>query len=164
MRDKLYISVLLALAAGIILPKPCFADKTLRQIEEIDKLTNPVVVQPIKRPSLFYSSDNLRDPFQENIRDEEENSFRPTSNEVQQRPPDLAIQGIIWGGKIPQAIINNSVVKAGDTISGARILEITKNGVTVFYNNTNFDLSSPAADNLKSLDDKSRGGQNEVKY
>lgn len=162
--NKNTLLILLAFILAAIAPKICFADRTLRQIEEIDKATKTQSVQSIKRPSLFYTSGSLRDPFQENIREEQESEFKSTANEAPQLPPNLAVQGIIWGGKIPQAIINNSVVKVGDTVLGVKILEITKDGVIVFFNNTNFTLSSPAIDNLKSLDDKSRGGQNEVKY
>lgn len=44
---------------------------------------------------------------------------------------DLVLSGIIWDAKKPYCIINEKLVKAGDKISGYKILEINKDSVTV---------------------------------
>lgn len=44
---------------------------------------------------------------------------------------DLVLSGIIWDAKKPYCIINEKLVKAGDKISGYKILEISKDSVTV---------------------------------
>lgn len=98
-----------------------------------------------------YKAQNLRDPFQSPLKKEAE-----TITEVipEAPPPDLSsltVQGIVWGGKMPQAIINNKVVKVGDTIEGMRIVSIDKEGITVSQGNRNYNLSSPAAAGKQDL-------------
>ncbi len=46
-------------------------------------------------------------------------------------PPiaSLKLDGIVWGGFEPRAIINGKMVKAGDQVSGFEIVEIKKDGV-----------------------------------
>ena len=46
----------------------------------------------------------------------------------------IRIQGLIWNSLKPQAIINDRVVQKGDTIeSDAKIIEITKEGITISH-------------------------------
>jgi len=110
---------------------------------------------PILRPVVEYLAENLRDPFREPRQDK--NKEEGVS---QTKLPDLKVQGIIWGTDIPQAIINNKVVKVGDTIAGGvRVVEINKDGVSVFFKNRNYNLSSPAITQFESLQKK--GGHDE---
>jgi hypothetical protein len=46
---------------------------------------------------------------------------------------------------LPQAIINNKVLKVGDTIEGAQVKNIGKEGITVLFEGSEYNLSSPAA-------------------
>lgn len=89
-----------------------------------------------------YKSEDLKDPFQEEkIEIQEEQQ-----QEQEARPlPALNVQGIVWGGNLLQAIINNKVVRVGDTIEGARISDISQSGVTLFFGNRQYKLtpSSP---------------------
>ena len=101
----------------------------------------------IERPKIEYTADNLRDPFMSNIQFAQ---IDPTEKlnaieEKEQSFPDLQVQAIVWGGNFPQAIINNTVVKIGDTISGVRIDGIDKTGIDVFYGGRKQTLHSPAA-------------------
>lgn len=94
----------------------------------------------ISRPKVAYKASALRDPFigiiiQENVKKE-----NPVS---EASLPDFTIQGIIWGGRVPQAIINNKVMGVGDTVQGARIIDIGKEGITVLYGGRSFTLKSP---------------------
>ena len=85
-----------------------------------------------------YKSEELRDPFQE----EEIEIEEQPQVQIETKPlPSLQIQGIVWGGGFPQAIINNKVMRVGDTIEGVRITDINKNGVTVFFENQKYTLS-----------------------
>ena len=85
-----------------------------------------------------YKSEDLRDPFQE---EKIEIKGEPQA-QVETKPlPSLQIQGIVWGGSILQAIINNKVVRVGDTIEGVRITDINKSGVNVFFENQQYNLS-----------------------
>jgi len=85
-----------------------------------------------------YKSEDLRDPFKkEKIEIKEQ-----PQEQMETKPlPSMQIQGIVWGGGFPQAIINNRVVRVGDTIEGVQITDINKNGVTVFFENRQYTLS-----------------------
>ena len=93
-----------------------------------------------------YKAKDLRDPFQlfkieEKEKPEEQEQV--TEEKVEEVPlPDLKIQGIVWGGSLPQAIINNKVVRVGDTIEEVRITDINKSGVTVFFKNGQYNLTT----------------------
>jgi len=91
-----------------------------------------------------YKSEGLKDPFQE---EEIEIEEEPAAQIGTESLPPVQIQGIVWGGGFPQAIINNKVMRVGDTIEGVRITDINKNGVTVFFGNRKHTLSvsSPAS-------------------
>lgn len=136
---------------------------TKRALEEVEKLAQPTPEEELSPviPKIEYKAEGLRDPFQTYLKEEKETERSDRDRAVATTPPPLTIQGIIWGAKFPQAIINNKVVKVGDTIEGARILDIGKDGIKVFYNNRQFDLSSPASVNLQSLEKKPEGGQDE---
>lgn len=94
-----------------------------------------------------YKAEGFRDPFQvedleiERIKQEQ----TPQQSSEIKSLPDLEIQGIVWGGRFPQAIINNKVVKIGDIIDEARIIDIAKDGVTVTFEKREYNLSSPAS-------------------
>ncbi|MFH1269640.1 MAG: hypothetical protein ABIH75_01095 [Candidatus Omnitrophota bacterium] len=94
-----------------------------------------------------YKSESLRDPFQP----EEAETTEPQVQAEPQPLPPLQVQGMVWGGSLPQAIINNKVVKIGDTpIEGVRITAIDKGGVTVLFEKQLHLLSIPVT---KSWDD-----------
>ena len=56
-----------------------------------------------------------------------------TENVSQRSLPALRVQGIIWGGDRPQAIINDRIVELGDDVEGATIKSIQKDGVNVLF-------------------------------
>lgn len=101
----------------------------------------------IARPVMEYKSGNLRDPFKTYLVKEAFNpiTLDPTGLvEVPQFDPDkLQVQGIIWGGKIPQTIISDKVYTIGDLIEGAEIISIEKKGVTLNFNGQLIDLTVP---------------------
>lgn len=51
------------------------------------------------------------------------------------RSSEFTVQGLVWGQAIPQAIINNKVVSVGDTIDDAKVIDISKEGVRLLYQN-----------------------------
>ena len=98
-----------------------------------------------------YKSEDLRDPFQEEKIEIEEQP----QVQIETKPlPSLQIQGIVWGGGFPQAIINNKVVRVGDTIEEVRITDINKSGVTVFSGNWQYNLSTYSPINSQDLGKK----------
>lgn len=53
--------------------------------------------------------------------------------------PKMSLEGFTWGYE-PRAIINTQVVKKGDKILGAEVLEIKKEGVILIYQGKVFTL------------------------
>ncbi|MDD5568207.1 MAG: hypothetical protein PHY88_03275 [Candidatus Omnitrophica bacterium] len=104
--------------------------------------------EEVTRPAVTYSGQGLRDPFKPLItKEKEEDTKKNIQKEVpkETRPlPEMKVQGLLWGGVFPQAIINNKVVKAGDMIGEVKVAEISKEGVTVIFSNMEYKLSSPA--------------------
>lgn len=101
-----------------------------------------------KKAAVEYKAENLRDPFMGYLPKPKDLGTGPGKDREpviappQIRPlPPLTIQGIIWGGKFPQAIINNKVVKTGDFIDEVKIIEINKEGITVSFDNRKYVLS-----------------------
>jgi len=48
---------------------------------------------------------------------------------------DVSVEGILWGGSVPQAIINGDVYREGDTLKtlDARILKIQDGVINILY-------------------------------
>ncbi|MFC1703628.1 hypothetical protein ACFL1E_02440 [Candidatus Omnitrophota bacterium] len=57
-------------------------------------------------------------------------------------PPRFSIQGIIWNTDKPQAIVDNVIVGIGGLVKEAYILDITKEGIKVLYEDTLFFIES----------------------
>lgn len=91
-----------------------------------------------------YIGADTRDPFEAYLKKEELKPKDEGELAKERTFPSLTVQGIIWGGRFPQAIINGKVVKVDDVIEGARVTDITKEGITVFFNNRQQTLASPA--------------------
>ncbi len=83
--------------------------------------------------AVSYSLDNARDPFQSLLPSQLE--FATDSN-----PPDLSVSGLVWGSDRPTAIINDKVIRLGEEINGAKVIEISKIGVTVLYNGKLYEI------------------------
>ncbi len=97
------------------------------------------------KPEVSYGAMNLRDPFESPMLSESEiNGPQETIGTPDVLPMPLTVQGIIWGSNLLQAIINNKVVKVGETIDGAKVISIDKDFITVFAANKQFKLPSPA--------------------
>lgn len=102
----------------------------------------------IIRPQIKYKSSQLRDPFQSYLIKEEKDRGVEAQGEGNLVKPKidlslLEVQGIIWGGKLPQAIINGKVLAIGDSINGAEILSIDKGGITLNFAGEILNLSAP---------------------
>lgn len=101
----------------------------LPKIEEIiEKLPEPTKIEvtqpePVAKPHV-----PVIQPPQEQIA------------EPVQAPPELTINGVVWGTERPQAIINNQVVSIGDTIENSKIVDIHPDGVDVIFSNKLFTI------------------------
>lgn len=131
-----------------------------KQIKELEESTkegpSPEIIQ---RPTLEYKSEDLRDPFQSVFAQEGalpgQAGAGGLAQSGQREPPSISVQGIIWGTTLPQAIINDQVVKIGDMIEGAKIIGIDKAGVNIIFQDMEYTLPVPGA---KDLSKKSQGG------
>jgi hypothetical protein len=81
-----------------------------------------------------YSASGLRDPLKSLLP-------KPTPAELAGEaappvkepppPPAITIQGLVWGGSEPQAIIGGKLYRVNDTVDGAKILSIQRGGITI---------------------------------
>jgi len=101
----------------------------------------------IERPRIEYRARGLRNPFQQPVSAMEEEPVK-TEEPVSMDPvtlPALNVQGIIWQGNPKQAIINNRVVKVGDSLDNIDIIDISKEGVTVLHAGVQHNISTSPA-------------------
>jgi len=95
--------------------------------------------------AVVYDAEGLKDPFMPT--DIKKAAQLPEKEPEEPKiitPPSLIIQGIVWGGSLPQAIINQKIVKIGDTLEGARIIDINKDVVTIAFQDQQFSFPAPA--------------------
>ncbi len=124
-----------------------FAERSDYQLgKQLEAQEQTPGVQIPVRPAVQYKSQDQRDPFKGITKDDfREKQGSATIVTPEDKPlPALTVQGIIWGAKFPQAIINNKVVKVGDMLQGVKILSIDKNGITVLFDGRQVTLSAPA--------------------
>ena len=104
----------------------------------------PLVTPP---NTLHYAASDLRDPLKSFLPQTTPSSLGATSfqpgeaggsgrsatSAASQRPPSpaLTVQGVVWGGPRPQAIINGRVYNIGDMVGGGKIIEINRHGVSL---------------------------------
>lgn len=98
----------------------------------------------ILRPRVEYKAQGLKDPFLPPLIEKKTDASGPKAEEVKPLPA-LTVQGLIWGGEFPQAIVNSKVVRIGDRIGEVEVTGIAKDGLTVFFANREYKLPSPAA-------------------
>ena len=112
--------------------------------QKVDDQVRAVVGKPAPPPSVppaaAYTAFDVRDPLK---------SFLPrpalsttgTSGAASETPeatrppppPQLQVEGLLWGGTRPQAIINGRVYGVADTVNGVKITGINGSGVTIDY-------------------------------
>ncbi len=95
--------------------------------EEYDKSIEEQVAR--SQQSLDYTSSKLRDPFTLTV-PQEALAVKTTGPSPL---PAFKIDGFVWGSSLPQAIINNKVYAVGDTVEGAQIIKIDKDGITFLF-------------------------------
>lgn len=87
--------------------------------------------------NLSYSQSQDKNPFGSLLPQEEVVPIETKAVEevIEEEFPPMALQGVVWGGDFPQAIIDGEVYKVGDNIKGlnAKIFKIEKNIVFIFY-------------------------------
>jgi Tfp pilus assembly protein PilP len=110
----------------------------------------------ILRPAIEYSSGDLRDPFidlfqlsmEKEQKDKEEQDIPVLGEDTETQKPlpsleEFKVQGVIWGGKFPQVIINDKILGVGDAINEAEIVNIEKNWITLNFSGRQANLATP---------------------
>jgi hypothetical protein len=97
-------------------------------------------------PKVEYTANDARDPFlacaKSQKKNEQAKDQQPAEAVVL---PPLAIQGIIWGSSLPQAIVNGKLLTIGDTVAEVTITGISGDGLEVRFKDRPFHISSPAS-------------------
>ena len=86
--------------------------------------------------SVEYTSEGLRDPFLSPF----EMEMTATEGTAEVDLSGLNVQGMVWDSPMPQAIINERVVRQGDVIGGAEILDVQEEGVYILYEKKQYIL------------------------
>ena len=105
----------------------------------------------VEPSSAKYTASELKDPFKDYItptKAELGTTFPSGEEKSFKQPPLFNVQGIIWGGPLPMAIINNKVVKEGDILDEAKIIKIDKEGISFFYYGEEYKILAPRYLNL----------------
>lgn len=154
---RLSVCLFFLMAGCFLLARACFAVPRTQQYNELIGVAEGKVsdsaesaVPVVARPGVEYRAQEFRDPFEKAIKEPQAQAATQAAANATRRGSEdfirnLKLQGTILGGRFPQAIINNNVVKVGDIISGARILNIDEKGVSLFLDNRIYNISSPAA-------------------
>lgn len=87
----------------------------------------------------FSYSAPKRDPLLSPIESLPVQDAAPPSAEA--LPREFSVQGMVWGVNRPACIMNGKVYSVGDEIEGARILEITKEGILLMFQGKTFTVT-----------------------
>lgn len=128
-----------------------FADHWNEVNQGFNALTGQAAPPVAPKSTLIYSAQNLRDPLASLL---PKPAPAPTVPEQQavieeakppEPPPQIVIKGIWWEGGQPKALINNAIYGVGESIGGARITAIARDGVTLEFHGEVLHASIPSA-------------------
>ena len=91
-----------------------------------------------QKAAASYTASGLRDPFKSLLPASPPPAASPQpAAEARAKPvappPSLHVQGMIWGGPEPRAIIDGKVYRINDLVEGVTIIAIDQRGVEVEY-------------------------------
>lgn len=93
-----------------------------------------------ERQAVAYTAETLRDPMMSLLPApagttlaESQAAAGGTQPSPTEAVAPLLVQGLVWGGGRPQALIGGRLYEVGEFIGGAKILAITRDGVTVSH-------------------------------
>ena len=141
----------------VLFPASAFAATANTEINKLEA-TEKVVPQVV-RPVVRYTQSDKKDPFRGYRKKLRTASDLGPVKEIQ--PPVMTIQGLIWGTTTPQAIIDGKIVKIGDVVSDAHIVDITKQGVEIMFEGRRFNVPAPALKNVQDSQPGPKGGTHE---
>ena len=98
-----------------------------KHVENQIKAESQTVSSSINQNSVKEKGANTKTAFQVWGR----NPFNFEERGSEEKAPGIFLNGIVWDQKKPQAIINGSIVEAGDEIAGFTVIEIKQNAVVI---------------------------------
>jgi hypothetical protein len=117
----------------------------MTHMEAVDRLDKEAAAPPAAEeyPKVEYTSSQMgiRDPFESYIIRQQAQPGTQVPQYVSVSLPSMSVQGMVWGGKYGQAIINNQVVKVGESINGAELVSVSKDGIKLLYQGQTFILA-----------------------
>lgn len=130
----------------VTVEKPAHPVKPAEQIARTDirrPESEPVIAE--LKGTLDYAGYSERDPFRPSlpIKEKAERRAEEVPEKRKEEPPKeivlpaFSIAGVVWGYN-PRAIIDGEVHMIGDTVKGAKILNITKEGIHMIYEEKEF--------------------------
>lgn len=84
-----------------------------------------------------YTGRALRDPFV----DVAENKPANETVVIQQVADTMSVQGILYDGNNPLAIIDGKIYRVGSRLGGGQVTQIEKKGVTILQNGKQFTIT-----------------------
>ncbi|MBI4845352.1 MAG: hypothetical protein HY810_02580 [Candidatus Omnitrophica bacterium] len=109
-----------------------------KKIEADKEIDISKVIKEVK-----YTGFDKRDPFAVNkqlAKMLKTPEILPGQKETPVKMPAVDVQGVIWSKRMPQVIINDAVMKAGDFIGEFEIKEVTRNGIILFHKGVEYKL------------------------
>lgn len=76
--------------------------------------------------------------------------------EAERPMPSLTVQGLFWGITPARAIVNDQIVKPGDTVDDVQIVAIDRRGITVDFHGKQSVLTPVQPGTLRSPDNEVR--------
>ncbi|MEW5758118.1 MAG: hypothetical protein AB1755_01415 [Candidatus Omnitrophota bacterium] len=99
--------------------------------------------EPIEE--IQYTAGSLRDPFEPWFSQEAKLATEGEVVNGEIQLSEFKVQGIILHPTKPAAIINNQVVKVGDVVGAAKVIEINKDGVGIIHKGNIFIIPAPSS-------------------
>jgi hypothetical protein len=121
----------------------CAQSDVLKLLEEEEPLASEQI-ETIQRPRMEYKSENAKDPFRALTGSQSEDGVTVAREGKTLQASDFTVQGIILGPRFNQAIIDDKVVKIGDTLEEAEIVSIDKTGIIMLFEGEQISLARPA--------------------
>jgi len=122
------------------------------QIEQYEQQMGDKSPELITRPKAVFGG-SRRNPFVSVIVKKDDgvvsSNANDSDNAAKTALESLTIQGLIWGGKFSQAIVNNKVYKVGDSVQGLIITSIDKGGITFSSGGKKYILNATAGPAVK---------------
>ena len=89
-----------------------------------------------------YCQDAYKDPFRSLLPEDDAEVKKAAKGETKGELPSIAIQGVLWGSKAPQTVIDGEVYYVGDKLLNidASVFKIEKNVVFISYGEKIFRL------------------------